>query len=86
MEDLTPLAAGLPAYAPNKTWGMFGYKGMQIDMAIGKDNAAAIREAHRREWIDHSSQTFMGDTLRRLAKRKNAPQVDAALAELGYPE
>jgi hypothetical protein len=64
---------------------MFGYKGMQIDMAIAKDNAEAIREAHRRDWIDHGTRTFMGDTLRRLAARKNAVAVDRVLAELGYP-
>jgi hypothetical protein len=86
MEQLTPLAAGMPAYNSSKTWGMFGYKGMQIDMAIGKDNADAIREAHRRDWIDHNTRTFMGDSLRRLAKRKNAEKVEVALAELGYPE
>lgn len=86
MEELTPLASGMPIYKAGQTYGMFGYKGMQIDMAIAKDDDAAIREAHRRDWIGPETRTFMGDSLRRLAARKNAPQCAKALADLGYPE
>lgn len=85
VKENIPLAAWQKPYDPNSAYGMFGYKGLAIDAAVTRDDAEAIIEAHRREWIDRDTVTFMNTPLRRLAAKKGAGKVVAALTDLGYP-
>jgi hypothetical protein len=86
VKENIPLADWQNAYDHKSNYGMFGYKGLAIDQAVAKDDAEAILEAHRREWIDKDTRTFMNTPLRRLAANKGSVNVEAALAELGYPD
>jgi len=76
----------MPAYKPNKTYGMFGYKGASIDAAFNIDDAEAIRRAHELDWMDRNTRTFMGHSMLKVARDKKAANVTAVLIELGYPE
>lgn len=85
MNGDTPLSARGQEPNARRNWGMMGYRGACIDLAVAIDDDEAIREAHRRDWIDRDTVTLLGWPIRKLCRSRGKVKCEAALAELGYP-
>jgi hypothetical protein len=79
------LADYIPAYDPRNTYGMGGYQGYSVDIALRNDDPDAIQRAHDFGWITPTSQTFIGSTLLFLANERGWEKVKYKLQELNYP-
>lgn len=85
MENLTPISRNGKEFSANKNWGMFGFKGYCIDLAIEMDDDEAIKEAIRRDWIDKDTDTTFSTPILRHCINKGKARISTLLKELGFP-
>jgi hypothetical protein len=84
-QELLPLSKSGKTVDSRKNWGMFGYKGYCLDLAIEMDDPDAMREAHKRGWIEKDSETTFSTPLRRHCENRGKTRAADVLKELGYP-